>query len=114
LSADRAATRTLSGIGSSAIEAKLLSGTIACGYRVGKTPRLQTVLLRRESLGPGTGPNRPNENTMTDPIDINRWNCDGRPKIHSGARHFMPRHGYRTNDYASASELKTAVLDAAQ
>jgi hypothetical protein len=50
---------------------------------------------------------------MTDPIEINRWNWDGRPRSHSGA-HFTARHGYRTNDYASASELETAVLDAAQ
>ena len=50
---------------------------------------------------------------MIDPIEISRWNWDGRRRLHSGARHFVARHGhYRTYDYASAVRLETAVLDA--
>jgi len=41
---------------------------------------------------------------MTDPIG----NWDGRPRIHSGARHFVTRHGYRI-DRASAEGLVDLV-----
>jgi hypothetical protein len=61
---------------------------------------------------------------MTDPIEINRRNWDERPRIHSGVRHFVTGHGYRTYDWASAKGLvdpvlsqygrETVVADAAQ
>jgi len=60
---------------------------------------------------------------MTHPIEINRWNWDGRTRIHSGAWHFVAKHGYRAYGPASPTGLdpelsqyegKTAVLDAHQ
>jgi hypothetical protein len=63
-----------------------------------------------ESARWGDGPDRPNEKSMTDPIEINRWNWDECARIHSGAQHFVTRHGYRTYDYASAKGLVDPVL----
>jgi len=61
---------------------------------------------------------------MTHPIEINRYNWDGRRRTHSGAWHFVARHRYCAYDPASSAGLvdpglsqyegQTDVLGAAQ
>jgi hypothetical protein len=61
---------------------------------------------------------------MTRTIEINCWNWDGHPRIHSGAWHFVARRGCRAYDPASLTGLldpgfsqyedETDVVDATQ